>query len=109
MELNERDCWGKAGPIRHDNTLSFKGLDIRSRPLTYLRLAQRCSHANSSTSTPHHTLQWVGKREKRGPEHGLDFREMAMKEKLILCTIVLLLVSWFALDAVAAIILPLRL
>jgi len=32
-----------------------------------------------------------------------------MKEKLILCTIVLLLVSWFALDAVAAIILPLRL
>jgi len=31
-----------------------------------------------------------------------------MKEKLILGAIVLLLASWFALDAVAAIILPLR-
>jgi len=63
--------------------LSFKGLDIRSRPLTF---------------------QWVGKREKRGPERGLDFREMAMKERLILGAIVLLLASWFALDAVATII-----
>src|SRR5215469_13035418 len=39
--------------ICHDNALSFKGLDIRSRPLTF---------------------QWVGKRKKRGPEHGLEFR-----------------------------------
>jgi hypothetical protein len=31
------------------------------------------------------------------------FREMAMKNKLIPSAIVLLLVSWFALDAVAAI------
>jgi hypothetical protein len=31
-----------------------------------------------------------------------------MKEKLILSAIVLLFASWFALDAVAAIILPLR-
>jgi hypothetical protein len=38
-----------------------------------------------------------------GPERGLDFPEMAMKNKLIPGTIVLLLVSWFALDAVAAI------
>jgi hypothetical protein len=70
--------------ICHDNALSFKGLDIRSRPLTF---------------------QWVGKRKKRGPEHGLEFREMAMKERLILGAIVLLLVSWFALDAVAEVIL----
>jgi hypothetical protein len=33
---------------------------------------------------------------------------MAMKESLILGAIVLLLVSWFALDAVAEIILPLK-
>jgi len=51
------------------------------------------------------TLQRVGKREKRGPEHGLNFREMAMKERLILGAIVLLLATWFALDAVAEIIL----
>ena len=38
-----------------------------------------------------------------GPERGLDFPEMAMKNKLILGAIVLLLVSWLALDAVAAI------
>jgi hypothetical protein len=30
----ERYCWGKAGRICHD-TLGFKGLDIRSRPLTF--------------------------------------------------------------------------
>src|SRR5262249_38636945 len=30
----ERSCWGKAGRICHD-TLAFKGLDIRSRPLTF--------------------------------------------------------------------------
>ena len=41
----------------------------------------------------------------RGPEHRSVIREMAMKKKLILGAIVLLLVSWFALDAVAAIIL----
>jgi hypothetical protein len=39
-----------------------------------------------------------------GPERGLDFPEMAMKNKLTPSAIVLLLVSWFALDAVAAII-----
>jgi hypothetical protein len=33
---------------------------------------------------------------------------MAMKEKLILGAIVLLLATWFALDAIATIILPLR-
>jgi hypothetical protein len=42
--------------------------------------------------------------QRRGPEHGLS-REMAMKKKLIPGAIVLLLASWFALDAVAAIIL----
>ena len=50
------------------------------------------------------TLQWVGKRESEGQNHGLNFRDMAMKERLILGAIVLLLVSWFALDAVAEII-----
>jgi hypothetical protein len=41
---------------------------------------------------------------RRGPEHGLS-PEMAMKKKLIPGAIVPLLASWFALDAVAAIIL----
>ena len=50
-------------------------------------------------------LQWVGKRESEGQNHGLNFRgEMAMREKLIVGAVVLLLVSWFALDAVAEII-----
>ena len=40
-----------------------------------------------------------GKREKRGPEHGLDFREMAMKKNLILAALILLATLWFALDA----------
>jgi hypothetical protein len=44
--------------------------------------------------------QWVGKREKRGPEHGAEIREMAMKKKVIFGTTVLLLaVLGFALDA----------
>src|SRR5262249_17695827 len=32
-------CWGRAGRICHDNALSSRGLDIRSRPLTFLPLA----------------------------------------------------------------------
>jgi len=42
-QRRERYCWGKAGRICHDNTLSFKGLDIRSRPLTFQLLAQAMS------------------------------------------------------------------
>jgi len=34
-QCRERYCWSKAGRICHDNALSFKGLDIRSRPLTF--------------------------------------------------------------------------
>jgi hypothetical protein len=34
-QRRERYCLDKAGRICHDNTLSFKGLDIRSRPLTF--------------------------------------------------------------------------
>src|SRR5262245_33415584 len=37
-QRREQYCWSKAGRICHDNTLSFKGLDIRSRPLTFLPL-----------------------------------------------------------------------
>jgi hypothetical protein len=42
----------KAGPISHDNTLSFKGLDIRSRPLTF-QAATQGEHAftNSANRT----------------------------------------------------------
>ena len=36
---------------------------------------------------------------RRGPEHGLDFPEMAMKNNLILATAILLATLWFTLDA----------
>src|SRR5262249_33485730 len=34
-QRRERYCRSKAGRICHDNALSFKGLDIRSRPLAF--------------------------------------------------------------------------
>jgi len=45
MELNTGNgiVGVRLGGIRHDNTLSFKGLDIRSRPLTFLRLPSALS------------------------------------------------------------------
>src|SRR5262249_40842399 len=49
----ERYCWSKAGRNCHDNALSFKGLDIRSRPLTFLRLPSSIRpHAKPSRPLP---------------------------------------------------------
>jgi hypothetical protein len=35
----------------------------------------------------------------KGPERGLDFPEMAMKNKMILATVILLATLWVAVDA----------
>src|SRR5262249_15507544 len=54
-QCRERYCWGKAGRICHDNALSFKGLDIRSRPLTFLGLPLAAIRPHAKPSRP---LPW---------------------------------------------------